>query len=88
MLNNSVLVRLKKPPTFHAIRFDPAGEHRLTLPLFVSGSAAPGADNWGYEGCWFSVDGEPITAGDWIVYEGAEAHVYSPCAFEAKFETF
>lgn len=87
MSTNSVRVRLKNPPTFHAIRFDPAGEHRLTLPLFVSGSAAPGADNWGYEGCRFFVGPEALVAGEWIVYEGAEAHAYSPRAFEAKFET-
>lgn len=54
-----------------AFQFDTDGEHRCNLPEGIHGIPSPGADNWNYEGCTFTIQTvhgvEPIEPGDWIV---------------------
>lgn len=85
-------VRERKPEVFEAIRFDPAGEHRQILPRGVRGIAAPGADNWGYEGCryFFHMIGEDVEIypGHWIIRHQSDVEdvVCNQATFEELYE--
>lgn len=72
----------KKPVVVDAVRFDPAGEHKTTLPPGVTGVHSPGADNWGYMGCTFFVRTAggyaEVFAGDWIIAE-QDGRGHYPC---------
>lgn len=73
----------RKPGLVEAVQFDPIGVHKMVLPKGVLGFPSPGADNWSYEGCEFSVvtihgQKTPVVAGDFIVTEPDGIHHY-PC---------
>lgn len=73
----------RKPGTVRAVQFDPQGVHKMALPEGVIGIPSPGADNWAYEGCQFSVttihgQNAEVVAGDFVVLEPDGIHYY-PC---------
>ncbi len=75
-----------------AVRFDPCGQHRITLPDTVEGLPSGGADNWGYVGCRFFIKvlgGQlPVDPGDWIVTDPATGDTWpvKPDIFKATYE--
>lgn len=82
----------KKPIIVEAVQFDPYNKHRLKLPYGVTGYCYPGADNWAYEGCKFSVitihgHVAPVVAGDYIITEPDGVHHY-PCKPEIFENTY
>jgi hypothetical protein len=74
----------KRPVVIEAVRFDPDGEHRLSLPEGVTGAPSPGADNWAYEGSRFYIDTlegrMEVRRGDWVI-TGVQGEKY-PCKDE------
>ena len=82
----------KKPIVIDAVRFEPSGAHKMTLPEgVVVTKHSPNADNYGYFGFEFGIvtlEGTmAVKEGEWVV-TGVKGEKYpcKPDIFEATYE--
>lgn len=78
----------EKAVEVQAVRLDPCGAHKTTLPEWVIGVPSPRSDNWSCEGCQFRLwSGLSVYRGDWVITRPCGGHTAcSDPVFRSRYE--